>query len=179
MTFGPFDPQQRFRQAWEAVRIARTVSYSLFTFGHSELPYFLVVDAAERRDLVSITQGEVRVTRPMIITPDNARPEFRGFFDNPEYEGLVDLLLARTAAFSHLQFNNMQGAEQIVSDSSEEAISRLNGRLDEEDEDRVAILAAPHGLGGIAVMRYAAERIWQSAPENIQELRERGFLPDV
>ena len=39
----------------------------------------------------------------------------------------------------------------------------------------VAILA---GLAGLAVLRYAAERIMQSAPDNIQELRERGFLPE-
>jgi hypothetical protein len=26
-------------------------------------------------------------------------------------------------------------------------------------------------------LRYAAERVWNSAPDNIQELRERGFLP--
>jgi hypothetical protein len=31
-------------------------------------------------------------------------------------------------------------------------------------------------MGGIAIMRYAAERVWESAPGNIQELRERGFL---
>jgi len=26
-------------------------------------------------------------------------------------------------------------------------------------------------------LRYAAERVWSSASDNIQELRERGFLP--
>jgi hypothetical protein len=42
----------------------------------------------------------------------------------------------------------------------------------------VAILSAPHRLGKFAVLRYTAERIMESAPGNIQELRERGFLPD-
>ncbi len=179
MSSGPFNAEQKFRDAWQAVRIVRSVPYSLFTFGQSELPYFLVVEAQNRQDLVSITQGEVKVTRPMIITPGNSRPEFQGFFDDPEQSRIVDLLLTRTAAFSHLKFDNLHGAEEIVSDSSEEAISRLSRRLDAEEEDRIAILAAPHGLGGIAVLKYAAERIWESAPDNIQELRERGFLPDA
>ena len=55
--------------------------------------------------------------------------------------------------------------------------SVLHRRLDDEEEDRVAILTAPQNLAGIAVLRYAAERVLKSAPDNIQELRERGFLP--
>ncbi|MBX3440741.1 MAG: hypothetical protein KF861_24840 [Planctomycetaceae bacterium] len=178
MEFSDHDAGARFRKAWQAVAIARSVSYSLFTFGESELPYFLIVDAAQPREPVSVTQGEVRITRPLIITPHNARPELRGFFEDHEFDDVVDFLLQRTAAFSHLKFSNQHGPAQIVSDSVEEVVARLNHRLDSEEEDRMAILTAPHGLGGLAVLRYAAERVWQSAPDNIQELRERGFLPD-
>jgi hypothetical protein len=60
----------------------------------------------------------------------------------------------------------------------DEVVSRLNRHLDAEEEDRTAILTAPHGLGGIAVLKYATERVWQSSADNIKELRERGFLPD-
>jgi hypothetical protein len=59
----------------------------------------------------------------------------------------------------------------------EATVANLNRQLDTEEEDRVAILTAPPDLGGMAVLRYAAERIWRSGPDNIQELRERGFLP--
>lgn len=41
----------------------------------------------------------------------------------------------------------------------------------------MAILSAPHGLGGIAVLRYSLERIAQSTPENVTELKDRSFLP--
>jgi len=27
------------------------------------------------------------------------------------------------------------------------------------------------------VLKYATDRVWHSAPDNLQELRERGFLP--
>jgi hypothetical protein len=179
MRFQAHDPEDRFRAAWQAVEVPRPVHYTLFTFGESELPYFLVVDSERPRHPVRLTRGEVKVTRPLIITPGNARPEFRGFFEQDDVEGMVEFLLSRTAAFSHLRFDNVHGPEQIVSDSVEEVVSRLNRQLDADEEDRVAILTAPHGLGGIAILRYAAERIWRSAPENIQELRERGFLPDA
>jgi hypothetical protein len=111
--------------------------------------------------------------------PGDSRPEFENFFDDDDDEGerFAQILLARTAAFSHLRFLNQSGPSRIVSDSVEDAVDRLNRQLDTDEEDRVAILAAPPGLGGVAVLRYAAERVWSSVPENVQELRERGFLP--
>lgn len=177
MVFREFDDERRFRQAWESVAIARPVSQHLFTFGETELPYFLVCEAAEPGGTVSVTRGEVRITRPMIITPDNARPEFRNFFEEGDDEDIVQFLLARSASFSHLKFSNTSGPARIVSDNVEEAVAKLNRQLDDEEEEQVAILTAPRHLAGIAVFRYAAERVWESAPGNLQELRERGFLP--
>jgi len=171
-------PSERWRRLWDAVAIVRPVHYSLFTFGESELLYWLVQDSDREKTPVRIARGEVRVTRPLIITPDNAQPEFQNFFEDDETAGMAEFLLARSAAFSHLRFNKKQGPQQIVSDSVEEAVARLNRQLDSEDEDRVAILTAPSGLGSLAVLRYAAERIARSASDNIQELKERGFLPD-
>jgi hypothetical protein len=176
MTFDESQQRRRFQEAWNAVKIARPVHYSLFTFGESILPYYLVCGKSPTAP-VSVTQGEVRIERPMIITPENARPEFRNFFEDADEEGVMEFFVARTAHFSHLRLDNHSRTKQTVSDSMEATIARLNRKLDAEDEDRIAILTAPAKLGGVAVLRYAAERVWQSGPENIQELRERGFLP--
>lgn len=172
-----YEDLARLQQAWESVQIARPVHYGLFTFGESVLPYFLVCDTGEAKRPVAITQGEVRVTRPTIFTPENAPPELNNFFEDFGEEHAISLLLARTASFRHLKFNNVSGNREFVSDSVEEVVDRLNRRLDTEEEDRVAILTAPAPLAGMALLRYAADRIIQSAPDNLQELRERGFLP--
>lgn len=177
MDFHDLEDEHRFRRAWNAVQIARPVRVSLFTFGETQLPYFLVCEGTEPGVQVSITRGEVRIKRPVIITPNNAPPDLEGFFDNAEEEGLAQFLLARSAQFSHLQFENQRGEKQFVSDNVDEVVDRLNRRLDDEDEDGVAILTAPMNLAGLAVLRYASERVLASAPGNIQELRERGFLP--
>ena len=42
MDFDEFNPEKMFYEAWEAVAIVRPVHYSLFTFGETVLPYFLV-----------------------------------------------------------------------------------------------------------------------------------------
>ncbi len=177
MWIDDFEDESRFREIWEAVQIVRPVSYSLFTFGESELPYFLVCDKPAEGDTVMLTRGEVRITRPTIITPETARPEFRGFFDEQEDDSIVEFLMARSAGFSNLRIDNSSAPAELVSDRVEEVVEKLNRQLDNLEEDRTAILTAPHGLGGVALLRYAAERIWQSVPDNVQELRERGFLP--
>lgn len=172
------DEESMMYRIWESVEIRRGVSYSLFTFGESELPYFLVTAPGEDSDLVTVRRGEIKVARPMIITPQNARPEFQNFFEDDDGEQLIRFLMARTAAFSNLKLSNHYGSERIVSDSVDEVVSQLNRQLDREEEDRVAILVAPEGLTGVALLKYATERITQSAPDNLQELRERGFLPE-
>lgn len=175
--FDEFEHARHFFEAWNAVSIARHVHYGLFTFGESDLPYVLVTGTDQAGDLVKVRRGEVRITRPTIITPRTAEPELQNFFEDYNEAGLASYLLSRTAAFSHLRLTNNSGPDQIVSDSVEEAVARINRQLDDEEEDRVAILTAPPELGGMAVLRYASERVLASAPDNIQELRERGFLP--
>jgi hypothetical protein len=178
MHFDPYDQEQRFRKMWESVSIERPVHYSLFTFGESVLPYFLVCRAEKKSDPVSLTKGEVRITRPTIITPDSMRPEFRNFFEeSDDGEDMVEFLLARSAAFSHLKLDNTAGPQRRMSDNVEEVVAKLNRELDAQEEEHVAILSAPKAFAGIAVLRYAAERVWSSAPDNLTELRERGFLP--
>ena len=175
-----FDPESYFRDAWDSVHIARPVEYTLFTFGESDLRYILVVDSELPREPVSVTHGEVKIARPLIITAENASPDFQHFFEEgDQYEGMIDFLMTRSAAFRHLQLSNLHKRPELVSDSVEEVVGRLNKTLDNQEEDRVAILTAPYGLGGVAVLKYTADRVLQSAPGNIQELKEKGFLPGI
>lgn len=177
MLFSPFEDEARFLRAWQAVEIARPAQQGLFTFDVSDLPYILVCGARKPGAMVSVTKGEVRVSRPLIITPENMAPEFQDFFEEREELDVVQFLLARTAAFSNLKIRNTAGEKTFVSDSVEEVVEKLNKQLDDQEEDRVAILTAPAKLGGVALLKYTTDRVLSSAPDNVQELRERGFLP--
>src|SRR5436305_6966071 len=112
--FEDFDREGHFRAAWEAVGIARGVNYTLFTFGESVLPYYLVCPVSAAAAPVAVTKGEVRITRPMLITPDNSRPEFSNFFETDDEEAVVSFLLARTARVSPLKFDNQSDAKRVV-----------------------------------------------------------------
>jgi len=177
INFGNFPQYERFREAWESVEIVRSVAYTLFTFGDSDLPYYLVCSPEEAGDQVSIRRGDVKVSRPLIITAGQATPQFRDFFDGQEDEDIVKFLLARSARFPNMKFSNVVGSKELVSDNVEEAVARIIRKLDNEEEDRVGVLTAPSGLGGVAVLRYCLERMAQSTPDNLTELQERGLLP--
>lgn len=177
MNFEDFEHESRFREAWQSVTIARAVPYTLFTFGESVLPYLLVCPVSQAEAPVAVTRGEVCITRPMLITPDNSRPDFQNFFETDDEEEVVSFLLARTAHFPNLKFDNKSGGRRIISDTVQGAVAKLSQQLDDREEDRVAILTSPANLGRVAVLRYATEQVMRSAPENLQELRERGFLP--
>lgn len=177
MNFEDFERERFFRSLWESVRIERRVQYSLFTFGDSDLPYYLVTSPPENEDTVKVQRGQITVSRAKIITPDSLRPEFQNFFDDDQDYGFAEFLMTRSAAFSNLKISNQHGPEKIVTDTVEEAVDKLNRQLDSEEEDRVAILTAPPGMGGVALLKYAAERISESAADNLNELRERGLLP--
>ncbi|MEN9557553.1 MAG: hypothetical protein RLZZ232_3839 [Planctomycetota bacterium] len=174
--FDSFEQFQRFRDAWSSIRIERPVEVGLFTFGDTELPYYLITSSAKNRT-VGIRRGSVTISRARIITADSLHPELRNFFEENDDAGFFENLLTRSAAFSNLRMVNDSGPDSIVTDTVEEAVERLNRQLDAEDEERVAILSAPVEYSGFAIFRYATERVLASAPGNIQELRERGFLP--
>jgi hypothetical protein len=176
MNFDEFERENFFRGIWNSVSIARNIPYTLFTFGDSDLEYYLIVDSEQPNEPVEVSRGSVKITRPMLITPNSNRPEFKNFFEENEFGGMADFLISRSAAFSNLKIENKKQKTELLSDSVEEIIDRLTTKLDSEDEDRVAVLTAPHGLGGVAILRYTTDRIMESAPGNIQELREKGFL---
>lgn len=169
--------EEQFFSLWQQVKIERSVHYSLFTFGQSELPYYLITPPDEDHPLVEVREGEIRIARPMIITPNNAGPEFENFFNEEDDSSMIDFLMARSAQFSNLKLSNRTGKLKQESDQMEEVVAKLNAKLDNEEEDRIAILTAPRSLSGLALVKYAGEKIAESAPDNLQELRERGLLP--
>lgn len=175
--FDEFEQFQRFKNAWSSVRIERAAEYGLFTFGDSELPYYLVTSSDDNDRLVKVRKGKVTISRARIITPDSMHPDLRDFFEENEDTGLISFLMSRTAAFSNLKLANESGQDRIVTDTVAEAVAKLNQQLDAEEENQVGILSAPAELGRFAVFRYASEKVLSSAPDNIQEMRERGLLP--
>ena len=178
----PFAAQRKLAELMGRIRLARDVTRSIFTFGHTELPYYVIFepDSGGQSELKT---GQVTVSRPTILTPDS-EPEFFGLFEQLAEESGADLAdfvqfaIRRTAAFDRLKVANTFGNVERPGGGIEEVLERVNRRLDDEEDEETGVLVAPRGLGPLAVIKYAGYRISRSAPDNMQELRERGFLPE-
>ena len=96
--------------------------------------------------------------------------------DGDDGERVVRFLMSRGVKFDRLNVSHARRRRGMLTGSPEQVVRRLTDAIEDED-DRTAILVAPHGLGGVALVRYAAECVMESTPGNIGELRERGFLP--
>ena len=104
-------------------------------------------------------------------------PDWAGAMgDNEDGEEVVRFLMSRGVKFGDLKLGHRRLKRGTVARSPDKVVEQLKREIQDED-DRTAILVAPHGLGGVALVRYAAECVMESAPGNIGELRERGFLP--
>ena len=111
--FDEFEQFQRFQATWNAVRIERAVEVGLFTFGDSDLPYYLVTsssgrDAAGKAAMVKVRRGNVTVSRARIITPDTMHPELRNFFE--EHEEILrecHFTTTNTMSIGYLASNHM------------------------------------------------------------------------
>ena len=178
----PFSAQRQLELLMEQITVARPVTRSLFTFGDTEMPYVLILKPGQDGQ-AEVVAGEIKVTRPTILTPDR-QPEFFGFFEElaaeagGELADYVQFALRRTAAFDRLRVSNVLGLTEKPGGGVEEVLDRVTRRLDDEEDEDTAVLISPRKLGPLAVLKYASDRISNSAADNVQELRERGFLPD-
>ena len=98
------------------------------------------------------------------------------FGDGDEGERVVRFFMARGVKFGDLSVGHRRLRRGRSARTVRGVVDELKAEIVDED-DRTGILVAPHGLGGVALVRYAAECIHESAPGNVGELRERGFLP--
>jgi len=146
--FDEFEQFQRFKAAWSAVRIERTVEYSLFTFGDSELAYYLVTRRLERDPLSEFVAVRSRSPGLGLSRPKQCIRNCATSLEEQEDSGLTSFLMSRTASVFNLKLTNEAGLNGIVTDTVEEAVARLNRQLDSEEEDRVAVLSAPAELAG-------------------------------
>ena len=96
--------------------------------------------------------------------------------DDDDGEQVVRFLMARGVKLGELDVSHRRLRRGRSPRTARSVVDELKAEVVDED-DRTAILLAPHGLGGVALVRYAAECIMESTPGNVGELRERGFLP--
>ncbi len=172
---------ERIRQAVENTEILRTPKQNLFTFGTTNIHYYLVTEPAYS-DLIGdttetvIREGQVRAERPKIVTPhylygldgfsDNARRYFEQLIEayGPNMPGLL------------YTYRNEPGDMNIVSDHWRSVVEKLNARIDDKGDQLAAIIKGTDELWDIALMKFIFELTRRSLSGNVGQLDAKGLL---
>lgn len=172
---------ERIRQAVENTEILRTPKQNLFTFGTTNIHYYLVTEPAYS-DLIGdatetvIREGQVRADRPKIVTPhylygldgfsDDARRYFEQLIEahGPNMPGLL------------YTYHNEPGDMNIVSDHWRAVVEKLNARIDDKGDQLAAIIKGTDELWDIALMKFIFELTRRSVSGNVGQLDARGLL---
>ncbi|MFC2010109.1 hypothetical protein ACFLUL_00830 [Chloroflexota bacterium] len=172
---------ERIRHAVMRTEILRPPKRSLYTFGTTNVYYYLVTEPAyselikEASETV-IREGRVIAERPKLVTPyylanlegfsSEAKRYFRSLLD--EHGGDIHGLF-------YTYRNELKGLN-IVSENLTSIVDKLNAEIDQRSDPLAAIIKGEDTLWDISLLKFIYEITRSSAPDNIRQMQSRGML---
>ena len=172
---------ERIRDAVERTVVLRAPQQTLFTFGRTNIYYYLVTEPAyfelvgETSETV-IREGRVLAEKPKIVTPhylsglegfsSDAKKYFESLIENygPNIPGLL------------YSYRNEPKELNIVSSGWQAVVDRLNTEIDERNDPLSAIIKGPDELWDVSLVKFIFEMTQKSVGTNLGEMGARGLL---
>ena len=173
--------EEAFKLAQEDTRFIKERKNLLYTFGATRLPYICLSVAMGDSEQVVIRTGEVLADKPQIALPTETF-SFEGFDpekgkDDDEEKELA-VILARRISMPPSKYVNKAEAVTREKGPLSESIQRVMNRLENDNDVRTGVIAAPEPVWGLSVLLYVGSQVARSASSNVQEhfehLRLRG-----
>ncbi len=172
----------RIKYAIKHTEILRAPKQSLYTFGTTNIYYYLVTEPAYSELIKNITEtvvreGRVIAERPKIVTPyylsrlDGFSSEARRYF-----EALVEEHGERSIHGLFYTYKNEPKELTIVSDNLLSVVDKLNAEIDKRSDPLAAIIKGTDELWDISLMKFIYEMTRRSVPDNLRQLGRRGLL---
>jgi len=175
------DIDKRIEYAVRQTEILRAPRQNLYTFGTTNLYYYLVTEPAYSELMQDITEtvvreGRVIAERPKIVTPyylsrlEGFSPEARRYFEALAEEhgtGLHGLFYT---------YKNEPKELNIVSDNLPSVVDKLNEKIDKRNDSLAAIIRGEDELWDVSLMKFIYEVTRSSVPYNLRQLGRRGLL---
>jgi hypothetical protein len=161
--------------------ILRAPKQSLYTFGTTNIYYYLVTEPvySELVNNVSETvvrEGRVIAQKPRIVTPyylsslDGFSPEARRYFRK-----LVDTFGSDSRGLFYT-YRNEPKELNIISENIQAVIEKLNSRIDEKGDPLSAIIKGQDNLWDVSLIKFIYEITRSSLHDNLHQLDSRGLL---
>jgi len=173
------DDDERIRDAVRQTEILRAPKQSLYSFGTTNLYYYLVTEPVyaekSRPPETVIREGKVIADRPKIVTPYYLS-RLEGF--STEARRYFDSVLGEKSNASGLlyTYKNEPKEMNIVSDPLSAAVAKLNEDLDRRGDPLVSIIKGMDELWDVSLMKFIYEITRTSLPDNVRQMGQRGLL---
>jgi hypothetical protein len=175
------DIDKRIEYAVRHTRVLRSPRQNLYTFGTTNIYYYIVTEPAYAELLKDaaetvIREGRVIAERPKIVTPyylsrlEGFSPEARRYFEAlaEEQGGAIQGL--------YYTYRNEPKELNIVSNNLPSVVDKLNKEIDERNDPLSAIIKGEDELWDVSLMKFIYEVTVSSVPHNLRQLGRRGLL---
>jgi hypothetical protein len=171
----------RIRHAVEHTEILRAPKQSLYTFGTTNIHYYLVTEPVYSELVNSTTEtvvreGRVIAERPKIVTPyylsnlDGFSSEARRYFG-----ALVEEHGANVRGLFYT-YKNEPKELTIVSDNLLSVVEKLNAEIDRRGDPLMTIIKGEDEFWDVSLMKFIYEMTRSSLQDNLSQMGSRGLL---
>ena len=177
------DNDDRIEYAAEHTEILRPPKQSLSTFGTTNVYYYLVTEPAyselvKETDIAEtvIREGRIIAQRPRIVTPyylsrlEGFSQEARRFFE------MLLTVHGSNAPGLFYTYKNEAKELNIVSDSWQVVVSRINDEIDRRGDPLASIIKGEDELWDVSLLKFIYEITRSSLRTNLSQLGTRGLL---
>ncbi|HEY98275.1 MAG TPA: hypothetical protein G4O16_08885 [Dehalococcoidia bacterium] len=179
MTIDDYD--ERVEQAARHTEILRHPRQHLSTFGITNIYYYLITepvysDLVDSANETVIREGRVIAERPKIVTPYYLT-HLEGFsYDARRYFDMLLRMHGPDTPGLFYTYKNEPKELNIVSDSWQLVIEKLNKQIDEKGDPMTSIIKGQDDLWDVSLLKFIYEITSRSLQSNIAQLGSRGLL---
>lgn len=172
---------ERVEQAARHTEILRHPRQHLSTFGITNIYYYLVTEPVytelvDNANETVIREGRVIAERPKIVTPYYLT-HLEGFsYDARKYFEMLLRMHGPDTPGLFYTYKNEPKELNIVSDSWQLVIDKLNKEIDEKGDPMTSIIKGQDDLWDVSLLKFIYEITSRSLQSNIAQLGSRGLL---
>jgi hypothetical protein len=171
--------QDDFHYAIENTHVVRAPENRIQTFGSTQFRFFLVTELMDSVNRVRVRDGRLHAERPQIITPDYLHGHaLEGFGEKAEeFLGWLKANAKDLAILKYgFQFKKTDISEETVHCPIEDVIGRLKEEVARRDDPMSTIIQGVDEGWEVCLLKFAADLIQQSAPDNLGDWKKRGLF---
>ena len=171
--------EDSFQYAVENTHVIRAPEQRIQTFGHTSFRFFLVTELMDSVNKVRVRDGQLEAERPQIIAPGYMQRQLLEGFGERAGEFLEwlqhhshDLAILKYG----FQFKKTAISEETVHCPLEDVVGRLKEEVERRGDPMSAIIQGVDEGWEVCLLKFAADMIQQSAPDNLHDWKRRGLL---